>query len=33
MWDYYLALCAAGFATGIFQDMQLAFEKRNGVRS
>jgi cyclopropane-fatty-acyl-phospholipid synthase len=32
MWDYYLALCAAGFATGIFQDMQLAFEKRNGVR-
>lgn len=32
MWDYYLALCAAGFATGIFQDMQLAFDKRNGVR-
>ncbi len=33
MWDYYLALCQAGFSTGIFQDMQLAFEKRNGVRS
>lgn len=32
MWDYYLALCQAGFSTGIFQDMQLAFEKRNGVR-
>ncbi|CAN5639505.1 cyclopropane-fatty-acyl-phospholipid synthase family protein [soil metagenome] len=33
MWDYYLALCQAGFSTGIFQDMQLAFEKRNGVRA
>lgn len=33
MWDYYLALCQAGFSTGIFQDMQLAFEKRNGIRS
>jgi cyclopropane-fatty-acyl-phospholipid synthase len=33
MWEYYLALCEAGFATGIFQDMQLGFEKRSGVRS
>jgi cyclopropane-fatty-acyl-phospholipid synthase len=33
MWEYYLALCEAGFATGIFQDMQLSFEKRSGVRA
>jgi cyclopropane-fatty-acyl-phospholipid synthase len=33
MWEYYLALCEAGFATGIFQDMQLGFERRNGVRT
>ena len=32
MWEYYLALCEAGFAAGIFQDAQIGFEKRNGVR-
>ncbi len=32
MWDYYLALCEAGFAAGIFQDVQIGFEKRDGVR-
>ena len=33
MWEYYLALCEAGFATGIFQDLQIGFEKRSGVRA
>ncbi|HSK94079.1 MAG TPA: cyclopropane-fatty-acyl-phospholipid synthase family protein [Candidatus Angelobacter sp.] len=33
MWEYYLTLCEAGFATGILQDMQLGFEKRSGVRA
>jgi cyclopropane-fatty-acyl-phospholipid synthase len=33
MWEYYLALCEAGFATGIFQDLQIGFEKRFGVRA
>jgi cyclopropane-fatty-acyl-phospholipid synthase len=33
MWEYYLALCEAGFSTGIFQDLQIGFEKRAGVRS
>jgi cyclopropane-fatty-acyl-phospholipid synthase len=33
MWDYYLSVCEAGFATGILQDMQLGFERRSGVRS
>ena len=28
MWDYYLALSEAGFAAGISQDLQIAFEKR-----
>lgn len=32
MWEYYLALSEAGFAAGIFQDMQIGFEKRNGIR-
>jgi cyclopropane-fatty-acyl-phospholipid synthase len=32
MWEYYLALCEAGFAAGIFQDVQIGFEKRNGIR-
>jgi len=32
MWEYYLALCEAGFATGIFQDLQIGFEKRSGLR-
>ena len=33
MWEYYLALCEAGFSTGIFQDLQIGFEKRAGVRA
>jgi cyclopropane-fatty-acyl-phospholipid synthase len=32
MWEYYLALCEAGFAAGIFQDLQIGFQKRGGVR-
>ncbi len=31
MWEYYLALSEAGFATGISQDLQIAFEKRRGL--
>ena len=31
MWDYYLAVSEAGFATGISQDLQIVFEKRRGV--
>ncbi len=31
MWEYYLALCEAGFAAGIFQDLQIGFEKRGGT--
>jgi cyclopropane-fatty-acyl-phospholipid synthase len=31
MWEYYLALCEAGFATGISQDLQIVFEKRRGI--
>ena len=31
MWEYYLALSEAGFATGISQDLQIAFEKRRGI--
>ena len=30
MWEYYLALSEAGFATGVSQDLQLVFEKRRG---
>ncbi len=30
-WEYYLALCEAGFGTGIFQDLQVVFEKRRGI--
>ena len=35
MWEYYLALCEAGFATGVTQDHQLVLEKGRGhsVRS
>ena len=32
MWDYYLALSEAGFATGISQDLQISMEKARGVR-
>ena len=28
MWEYYLALSEAGFATGISQDLQIVLEKR-----
>ena len=31
MWEYYLALSEAGFATGISQDLQIVFEKRRGI--
>jgi cyclopropane-fatty-acyl-phospholipid synthase len=31
MWEYYLALSEAGFATGVSQDLQLVLEKRRGV--
>ncbi len=31
MWDYYLALSEAGFATGLVQDQQLVLEKARGV--
>ncbi|HEX7473865.1 MAG TPA: class I SAM-dependent methyltransferase, partial [Candidatus Limnocylindrales bacterium] len=31
MWEYYLAINEAGFATGISQDLQIAFEKRRGI--
>ena len=32
MWEYYLALSEAGFATGVCQDLQLVLEKGRGVR-
>jgi cyclopropane-fatty-acyl-phospholipid synthase len=28
MWEYYLALSEAGFATGVSQDLQIVLEKR-----
>ena len=31
MWEYYLALSEAGFATGVSQDLQLVLEKRRGL--
>jgi cyclopropane-fatty-acyl-phospholipid synthase len=31
MWEYYLALSEAGFATGISQDLQIVFEKSRGM--
>ena len=31
MWDYYLAISEAGFATGISQDLQLVLEKGRGL--
>ena len=30
MWDYYLALSEAGFATGLSQDLQIVMEKSRG---
>lgn len=32
MWEYYLALSEAGFATGITQDLQVVMEKGRGLR-
>ncbi len=31
MWEYYLALSEAGFATGLVQDQQFVLEKRRGI--
>jgi cyclopropane-fatty-acyl-phospholipid synthase len=31
MWDYYLSISEAGFATGIIQDLQIVLEKGRGV--
>jgi cyclopropane-fatty-acyl-phospholipid synthase len=31
MWEYYLALSEAGFATGFSQDLQIVFERRRGL--
>ncbi len=31
MWEYYLALSEAGFATGLCQDLQIVFERGRGV--
>ena len=31
MWDYYLAMSEAGFATGLSQDLQIVLEKRRGL--
>jgi cyclopropane-fatty-acyl-phospholipid synthase len=31
MWDFYLAISAAGFATGITQDLQIVLEKGRGA--
>ena len=31
MWEYYLALSEAGFATGLSQDLQIVLEKRRGM--
>jgi cyclopropane-fatty-acyl-phospholipid synthase len=33
MWEYYLALCEAGFATGLSQDHQIVMEKARGLRA
>ena len=31
MWEYYLAISEAGFATGLTQDLQIEFEKKRGI--
>jgi cyclopropane-fatty-acyl-phospholipid synthase len=33
MWEYYLAISEAGFATGLSQDLQLVLEKGRGVEA
>ena len=31
MWEYYLSLSEAGFATGLVQDQQIVLEKARGL--
>jgi len=31
MWEYYLSISEAGFATGITQDLQIVLEKSRGL--
>ena len=31
MWEYYLALSEAGFATGLCQDVQIVFQRGRGI--
>ena len=31
MWEYYLAYCEAGFATGLVQDHQIVLQKGRGT--
>jgi cyclopropane-fatty-acyl-phospholipid synthase len=33
MWEYYLALCEAGFAVGLSQDHQIVMEKARGLHA
>jgi cyclopropane-fatty-acyl-phospholipid synthase len=33
MWEYYLALSEAGFATGVTQDLQIVMEKGRGIET
>jgi cyclopropane-fatty-acyl-phospholipid synthase len=33
MWEYYLAISEAGFATGLTQDFQIVLEKRRGLEA
>ena len=33
MWEYYLALSEAGFATGLTQDLQIVMEKGRGIEA
>ena len=31
MWDFYLAISEAGFATGVTQDLQIVLQKGRGI--
>ena len=31
MWEYYVAISEAGFATGLTQDFELVLEKKRGL--
>jgi cyclopropane-fatty-acyl-phospholipid synthase len=33
MWEYYLAISEAGFATGLTQDFQIVLEKKRGLEA